>query len=281
MKLLYTLPLWALTACAPAENHTPLETSLEALTAEQCMYFEEGGHVTICHATGNPNKPYRQIRIATPACVNAHADHPGDSIAVNGDCGPDACLAEDTPCDNTRPCCDELTCTEGRCAPRPLVCVTEDFTSFGCDTTIDQGSAIFGGGGTMSLAIGASPLAVYQTQLEACEFSFGPCSTLNIDSAGMPMLTAQDNIYAIAFDFPQLQESFAVGKIYGLGVLTFTFYRDGVAVLTDAVSRNPETDPSIACEVGNTESWAPAGGFDRVVVQGGIFGLTDLETCHR
>lgn len=280
MKLLYTLPLWALIACAPAEDSIQLETSLEALTAEQCMYFQEHGRVTICHATGNPCRPYREIRVATRACINAHADHPGDSIAVDGDCGPDACLAEDTPCDNTRPCCDELTCTEGRCAPRPLVCVTEDFTSFGCDINIPQGAAIFGGGGTMSRTVGASPLAVYQTQLEACEFSFGPCSTLNLDTAS-PILTAQDNVYEVTFDFPEVQESFAVGKLYGLGLTTFTFYRGGVPVLTETVNRDPGSNSSIVCEVGNTEAWAPAGGFDRVVVQGGIFGLTDLETCHR
>jgi stigma-specific protein Stig1 len=86
------------------------------LTAQQCVYFAVNGKTTICHATGSPNNPVVIIQVNQQACINAHVNHPHDSVAVNGSCGPDACLAMGAPCDDTRACCDGLSCQAGVCA---------------------------------------------------------------------------------------------------------------------------------------------------------------------
>jgi len=160
------------------------------------------------------------------------------------------------------------------------VCKTEEFGSFGCDINIPDGSSVFDGKATMAKTIGASPLAVYQTLTEACEFSFGPCSTLNLDSNGHSILVASDNVYEITFTFTQKFRTFSVGKIYGLGVTDFKFKKNGNIVLSDTVNRDPGSNPNIVCEIGTSASWAPAGGFDQVVISGGIFALTDLSACY-
>lgn len=54
-------------------------------------------------------------RVASMACLNAHASHRNDRVAVDGDCGPNACLPEDAPCDDTLRCCDGLACAAGTC----------------------------------------------------------------------------------------------------------------------------------------------------------------------
>jgi hypothetical protein len=80
------------------------------LTAVQCIYYSSHGANTICHATGSPTNPVVKTKVSTLMCSLAHARHPHDTIAVNGDCGPNACLAAGAPCDETRPCCDGLSC---------------------------------------------------------------------------------------------------------------------------------------------------------------------------
>lgn len=122
IHLVSILAAAALAACA-AEPTTDRGSS--ALTAEQCNYFAQDGRTTICHATSSAAHPFAKIRVATQACVNAHANHAGDFVAVDDDCGADACLAEGAPCDATLACCDGTSCIAGTCAappPPPGVC---------------------------------------------------------------------------------------------------------------------------------------------------------------
>ena len=278
-SLLAALPVMLLSvSCAETSpDDEPAASVASALSAAQCEFFEVGGKVTICHATGGPGSPVKQIRIASAACQNAHADHPGDFIAVSGSCGPGTCLAELTPCDQTLPCCDGLTCDQGLCV-QPSICAVEDFESFGCDTIIAQDTPIFGGLATMEKVVGSSPLAVYLQGSEDCEFSFGPCSTLNVD-ASHSMLVATDNVYATSFRFARAMRSFSIGKLYGLGTVQIQFLKAGSVVLTDVIDRNPEVNVAVDCTIGSSGSWTPASDFDEVVISGGILGLTDLGAC--
>ena len=103
----------ALSCATPTEE--TVGTAAAALSADQCSFFDVAGKVTICHATGAEKNPVVVIRVARDSCVNAHAEHAGDFVAVDGNCGPDACLAPQAPCDETLPCC-EGTCSDGVCA---------------------------------------------------------------------------------------------------------------------------------------------------------------------
>lgn len=87
-----------------------------AINANQCVYFATGGKVSICHATGSAKNPFVLIETSEQACVNGHADHPGDYVAV-GDptCQGGACLPSEAPCDATLGCCAGLTCVDGTC----------------------------------------------------------------------------------------------------------------------------------------------------------------------
>jgi len=111
-KIVFLLAIGVL-SCTSEEG--TLGTHSAALTDEQCNYYEEGGRVTICHRTGSFTNPVAKIVVSGSACLNAHADHPGDFIAVDGNCGPDACLADFSPCDGTPVCCDGLLCVDGAC----------------------------------------------------------------------------------------------------------------------------------------------------------------------
>ncbi len=87
-----------------------------ALSAAQCDYFAAGGKVTICHATGSTKNPIVVLRVSDAACATAHASQPADRVAVDGKCGPDACLPMGAPHDPTVPCCDGLAPSGGTCA---------------------------------------------------------------------------------------------------------------------------------------------------------------------
>ncbi|HTN83587.1 MAG TPA: calcium-binding EGF-like domain-containing protein [Sorangium sp.] len=88
----------------------------DALTAAQCSYFDVNGKVTICHHTGSVNHPYTIIKTSEQSCVNGHAGHAHDYVAV-GDptCQGSGCLPVNAPCDATLPCCDGLLCQNGTC----------------------------------------------------------------------------------------------------------------------------------------------------------------------
>lgn len=106
--------------------------STAALTDDQCNHYQVGGKVTICHATGSTKNPFVVITVATKGCINGHADHPNDRIAVDGDCGPNACLAGLSPCDANVPCCDGFACVSGTCQATDL-CAGKD-----CSGASDQ-----------------------------------------------------------------------------------------------------------------------------------------------
>ncbi len=90
----------------------------EALTAQQCNYFAQDGKVQICHRTASQTKPYTILKVSEAACVNAHALHAGDYVAVNDpNCQGVGCLPQGAPCDPTVPCCEGFSCTNGTCTP--------------------------------------------------------------------------------------------------------------------------------------------------------------------
>ncbi|WP_437686102.1 FG-GAP-like repeat-containing protein [Sorangium sp. So ce176] len=95
----------------------------DALTPDQCNYFDVNGTVQICHKTGSATKPYTIIRVSEQACINAHSAHAQDYVtsldpsspSYDPTCGGQGCLAVNAPCDPTVPCCDGLTCQSGTC----------------------------------------------------------------------------------------------------------------------------------------------------------------------
>ncbi len=121
MTALATLAL-SVGACSsvePApESDEHVGVADQALTAAQCNYFAVNGKVQICHRTASQTKPYTVLKISEQACVNAHALHAGDYVAVNDpNCQGGGCLPQGAPCDPTLPCCDGFSCTNGTCTP--------------------------------------------------------------------------------------------------------------------------------------------------------------------
>ncbi|XXX71815.1 EGF domain-containing protein [Sorangium sp. So ce134] len=125
---LSTLLLAGCTSAGPSaadgdENGDAVGGAHDALTPEQCPYFDPGGTVQICHHTGSATKPYTILRISDQACINAHSAHDGDYITstdpssplYDPTCNGQGCLPVGAPCDATLPCCDGLTCQDGTC----------------------------------------------------------------------------------------------------------------------------------------------------------------------
>lgn len=114
-RLMFALPFAFLAACAQDEA---IDTTSAALTAEQCSYFaDSAGKVTICHATSSTKNPFVVIRTDEDGCIAGHEDHPGDKIAIDGQC-KDGCLPEGAPYGNGEyPCCEHLGLVEdgGKC----------------------------------------------------------------------------------------------------------------------------------------------------------------------
>jgi hypothetical protein len=87
-----------------------------ALTADQCLYYDINGKVTICHYTGSESHPYTIVRTSEQGCINGFAEQPNDYIAVGDpNCQGGGCLAVNGPCDETLPCCDGLACSNSVC----------------------------------------------------------------------------------------------------------------------------------------------------------------------
>ena len=106
--------LSALGACT--STNEPVGNIEAALTDEQCTFFEENGKVTICHATGSATNPFVVLKTSEAGCINGHADHADDQIAIDGKC-EGGCLPEDAPVgDREYACCKGLDEVEGLCS---------------------------------------------------------------------------------------------------------------------------------------------------------------------
>ncbi|MDC3956015.1 calcium-binding EGF-like domain-containing protein [Polyangium jinanense] len=105
-------------ACSSTDTQDAehLGAAEEHLTDAQCSFFDVNGKNQICHYTGSANHPYTIIKTSEQGCINGHAIHANDYIAV-GDptCQGGGCLPATAPCDATLPCCDGLTCQNGTC----------------------------------------------------------------------------------------------------------------------------------------------------------------------
>ncbi|WP_437933073.1 EGF domain-containing protein [Sorangium sp. So ce341] len=125
---LSTLLLAGCTSAGPSaagggESGEAVGEAHDALTPEQCIYFDPSGTVQICHHTGSATKPYTILRISDQACINAHSAHDGDYITstdpssplYDPTCNGQGCLPVGAPCDAMPPCCDGLTCRDGTC----------------------------------------------------------------------------------------------------------------------------------------------------------------------
>jgi hypothetical protein len=149
---------FSLSACAvvsddgngpnPSSGDTPLADRSAALTAAQCEYFAVHGKVQICHHTDSPHKPYRILMVSEQVCVQAHAGHEGDNVAIDDPtCQGQGCLPESAPCDEALGCCDGLVCEAGVCVPSctPRTCAEVGATcgtaSDGCGGTLECGPA--------------------------------------------------------------------------------------------------------------------------------------------
>ncbi|WP_437497765.1 calcium-binding EGF-like domain-containing protein [Sorangium sp. So ce1099] len=101
---------------APTEPAEHVDSVPSALTAEQCAYFDVNGKIQLCHYTGSAKHPYTIIKTSVQACIDGHAAHAGDYVAVNDPtCQGGGCLPVNAPCDATLPCCEGSTCESGTC----------------------------------------------------------------------------------------------------------------------------------------------------------------------
>lgn len=104
----------SVTGCGNPRPEVGLSES--AVIDEQCEFFDVNGQVQICHHTDSVTHPYTSIRTSVQGCINGHAGHELDYVAVDDPtCQGGACLPVTAPCDSTLPCCDGLTCQDATC----------------------------------------------------------------------------------------------------------------------------------------------------------------------
>jgi hypothetical protein len=109
-----------LVGCQGADEDVVSSTE-QALSAQQCDYFAVNGKVRICHATGSSKNPYTIVQVSSASCVDGHAAHPGDYVAVNDPtCGGNGYLPPGAPCDSTLPCSTGYECRAGACQATDL-----------------------------------------------------------------------------------------------------------------------------------------------------------------
>ncbi len=104
-------------------------TADQALTVEQCNYFDINGTIQICHELGNGK--FRILKLSEQACINAHGAHATDYVTstdpnsplYDPTCNGQGCLPEGAPCDATIEPCEGLVCQNGvvSCAPPAIV----------------------------------------------------------------------------------------------------------------------------------------------------------------
>lgn len=170
------LALVAASCTTGTEEEPSVATATSALSAEQCDYFEANGKVTICHATGSATNPVVVVRVSTAACVNAHAGHSGDRIAVDGNCGPGACLPQSAPHDGTVPCCSGFAPVGGICTDVDE-CGTAGVCGVGatCTNTTGSYTCACNTGYTGASTTGA---AASCTDIDECGTGNGGCDAL-------------------------------------------------------------------------------------------------------
>src|SRR5215831_7906020 len=185
--------------CASSDPDQPGSSSevgsvQSALGDDQCSFFDVDGSVQICHHTSSATHPFTIIKTSVQGCINGHADHAQDYIAV-GDptCQGGGCLPETAPCDATVPCCDGLTCQDGTCVAPPtcpcsgspvwdtavsstkIACTNPDPSTFAFSWINGSFSVGVGGVGTAQAACGAIDIghstSVLITGLSADELS--------------------------------------------------------------------------------------------------------------
>lgn len=102
-----------------------------ALTAEQCSFFEANGKVQICHHTGSEKKPYTILRTSLDGCIDGHAGHALDYVAVDDPtCQQLGCYPIGAPADGLVPCCEGLGVDDaGACAD---LCAGKSLTPDAC-----------------------------------------------------------------------------------------------------------------------------------------------------
>src|SRR3954468_6126503 len=79
---LSAIMLLAVACSSPSTPGPATDEAVTALTADQCDFFDVNGKVRICHATGSSKNPYTILNLSDNACINAHAHHAGDYVAV-------------------------------------------------------------------------------------------------------------------------------------------------------------------------------------------------------
>jgi hypothetical protein len=111
--------LGLLCSCSPADGGRSFETHSAALSTNQCSFFAEGGKVLLCHATSSKKNPYVSIRVSEQGCIDGHAGHEGDYVALDDtQCLGGSCLPETAPCDGSLDCCDGFECSANKtCTP--------------------------------------------------------------------------------------------------------------------------------------------------------------------
>jgi hypothetical protein len=131
--------LGLLCSCSAADAGLSLDSRSAALSAEQCSFFDTNGKVLICHATSSKKNPYVAIRVSEQGCINGHAGHEGDYVALTDTmCLGGSCLADGAPCDGTLDCCDGSECSAGgTCTPVPPVAPSCRAMAESCDTNAD------------------------------------------------------------------------------------------------------------------------------------------------
>lgn len=131
-----------LCACSPADAGLRVDSRSSALSAEQCSFFDANGKVLICHATSSAKNPYVAIRVSEQGCINGHAGHEGDYVALDDAmCAGGSCLPEAAPCDGTLDCCEGFECSAGgTCTPVAPVCRAQGQS---CEANADCCTGLF------------------------------------------------------------------------------------------------------------------------------------------
>jgi hypothetical protein len=145
--MMYVSHLRIVSACHTAPQHYA-NTRSSALSAEQCSFFDTNGKVLICHATSSKKNPYVAIRVSEEGCINGHAGHDGDYVALDDAmCAGGSCLPEAAPCDASLDCCDGFKCSAGgTCTPVvPAAPAAPACRAMGesCDTNADCCTGLF------------------------------------------------------------------------------------------------------------------------------------------